>query len=165
MTRNTKNQRFLDVLCKPLPPVETIKKVFDYNPATGDLLYAKSRRPADIVPGQSGYCRVSNYLLGPGSFAVHRLAWKLMTGRDPVGVIDHINGERDDNRFSNLRDVSLGENAANNHGRGYWFARRKEKERANRERIRREFENKKAEKARLQLHKCRYIDGVLSLPC
>jgi hypothetical protein len=37
--------------------------------------------------------------------ACHRLAWLLVTGHWPSSQIDHINGDRSDNRFANLRDV------------------------------------------------------------
>jgi HNH endonuclease len=43
----------------------------------------------------------------------HRLAWLYMTGSHPSGEIDHINGDRTDNRFANLRDTSRATNAQN----------------------------------------------------
>lgn len=43
----------------------------------------------------------------------HALAWVWMTGRQVDGYIDHINGIPSDNRWSNLRQVTAGENAQN----------------------------------------------------
>ena len=43
----------------------------------------------------------------------HRVAWALHHGKWPSGQIDHVNGDRADNRIENLRDVSLWENAKN----------------------------------------------------
>jgi len=43
----------------------------------------------------------------------HRLAWLYMAGAWPSGVIDHMNGDPSDNRWSNLRDVTQAENNAN----------------------------------------------------
>jgi hypothetical protein len=48
-------------------------------------------------------------------FYAHRLAWLYMMGRWPEGQIDHINGDRADNRFCNLREVSDGINKQNRH--------------------------------------------------
>lgn len=46
-------------------------------------------------------------------YANHRLAFLYVTGMFPDGQVDHINGNRSDNRFSNLRVVSNAENAQN----------------------------------------------------
>ena len=43
----------------------------------------------------------------------HRLAWLIMTGELPPDDIDHRNGVRDDNRWSNLRLASRAENCQN----------------------------------------------------
>lgn len=42
----------------------------------------------------------------------HRVIWKMMTGAEP-DQIDHINGDRSDNRWGNLRDVTPAENRNN----------------------------------------------------
>jgi len=49
-------------------------------------------------------------------YKAHRLAWLYIYGAFPVGVIDHINGDRADNRISNLRDVDHQINAENRKG-------------------------------------------------
>ncbi|TDH35693.1 HNH endonuclease [Pseudohoeflea suaedae] len=46
-------------------------------------------------------------------YPAHRLAWKIMTGRDPGEVVDHIDGDRKNNKFSNLRDANLVGNSHN----------------------------------------------------
>lgn len=44
---------------------------------------------------------------------LHRLIWLYMTGEWPKGDIDHINGNKADNRWENLREVSHQENMKN----------------------------------------------------
>lgn len=46
-------------------------------------------------------------------FKAHRIVWFLCNGKFPIGVIDHINRVRTDNRIENLRDVSQAENVRN----------------------------------------------------
>ncbi len=46
-------------------------------------------------------------------YQAHRVVWLLHTGVWPKGLIDHKNGVRDDNRPSNLRDVTHLGNARN----------------------------------------------------
>lgn len=43
----------------------------------------------------------------------HRLAWLLVYGEWPDGDLDHINGERDDNRIVNLRLATRAQNNMN----------------------------------------------------
>lgn len=43
----------------------------------------------------------------------HRVIWAMVHGRWPDGQIDHIDGNRQNNRLSNLREVPLADNARN----------------------------------------------------
>lgn len=99
---------------KPLPSVQQIQALFDYDPEAGHFRHKGAN---SIIKGRcNGATYVFLYFPGMGDYAASRVAWKLMTGADPRGMIDHINGIRDDNRFANLRDVPAQINAANNHG-------------------------------------------------
>lgn len=46
-------------------------------------------------------------------YMAHRVAWLFTTGAWPRGVIDHINGVKNDNRFENLRDTTQKVNGQN----------------------------------------------------
>lgn len=46
-------------------------------------------------------------------YKVHRLIWAIVHGEFPKGQIDHINGNRSDNRLCNLRVVTQQQNAHN----------------------------------------------------
>lgn len=94
----------------------SIRDAITYNPITGEIRWAMSR-PGRAVAGRiagrkhrDGYWRVN--VLGK-EYLAHRLAWLLAFGSWPVNQIDHINGIRDDNRLSNLREASAGDNAKN----------------------------------------------------
>lgn len=47
------------------------------------------------------------------NYKAHRLVWFYVYGQWPVGQIDHISGQYDDNRLENLRDVPNVINARN----------------------------------------------------
>lgn len=46
-------------------------------------------------------------------FMAHRVIWALHYGAWPKGEIDHLNGDRTDNRIENLRDTTKAENMRN----------------------------------------------------
>lgn len=47
-------------------------------------------------------------------YHAHRLAWLYVYGYFPDKDIDHVNGVRDDNRISNLREATRAQNSSNN---------------------------------------------------
>jgi hypothetical protein len=57
-----------------------------------------------------GYIRI---VLQGHAYQAHRLAWALVKGSLPATDVDHVNGNRADNRWENLRVVSRRENAQN----------------------------------------------------
>lgn len=101
---------------KALLTVEQLKHTFHYDPPTGLFRWRFSPRN-DIKPWSlAGSTRADRYrslhVRGIGFFE-HRAAWAYMTGAWPVEDIDHLNGDRGDNRWLNLRMVSTQVNCQN----------------------------------------------------
>lgn len=98
------------------PTVETVRERFDYDPDTGILTWrnrsgnAKKGSRAGCASHWNGYRVVS---LSGRQHQEHRIAWLHFYGAMPAGHIDHINGDRSDNRIANLRECSAAENAQN----------------------------------------------------
>jgi len=89
----------------PLPTQRELARRFAYYPETGQLV--TKRGPVGHV-GQDGYVFVK---YGCAKLRAHRIAFMLMENYWPDQV-DHINGDRADNRWNNLREVTHAENVA-----------------------------------------------------
>lgn len=86
-----------------------------YNPETGEIWWKKrgAGRPFNRPAGsknKDGYVKLN--ILGRIHLA-HRVAWYLYYSEWPKNLIDHINGDKHDNRIDNLRVASISENIAN----------------------------------------------------
>ncbi len=95
---------------------ERLCELLEYNPETGDWHWLQDRQCVGAGEIAGGVLPRTGYRLicvDYKNYAAHRLAWLYMTGGWPKGVIDHINLDRADNRWINLRDVSPRENAMN----------------------------------------------------
>lgn len=96
---------------KPLPSQEELLNLFQYSPETGEFLWKKSGREAGSLTGLDR-TRYRQVQFKGRVMLVHRIVWKMMTGYDPE-VIDHINGDGTDNRWKNLRSVTIAQNTLN----------------------------------------------------
>jgi hypothetical protein len=110
-----------------------VRRALDYDPETGVFRW-KERTPDMFEDGkrstgwrcknwnsyfsgryagticQEGYLRITLYRR---VYLAHRLAWLIMTGEWPTHHIDHIDGDRSNNKFSNLRVATHAENLRN----------------------------------------------------
>lgn len=92
-----------------------LKELLAYDPATGVFTWRISGHGVSVgkIAGclaATGYRRIR---IDSRNYQSHRLAWLYMTGDWPAAEIDHINGVRDDNRLTNLREATRKENSQN----------------------------------------------------
>lgn len=98
----------------PLTHQELIS-VISYDPVSG--VFFKLGAAGDGAQQRpTGHKNVRGYMcvyVAGRSYAAHRLAFFYMQKEWPPHDVDHINGDRTDNRFSNLRQVTRKQNKEN----------------------------------------------------
>ena len=95
--------------------VDRLRELLTYQPETGILVWRVKYGNVDAgsVAGtlsSTGYLTVG---IDGEKFRAHRVAWALWTGKWPVQTIDHMDGNRANNRAENLRCVSQSVNMQN----------------------------------------------------
>lgn len=96
------------------PSIDLLLATLRYDANTGRIFWRERDRnlsgvEAGGVDARHGYRRI---VVGGKSVLAHRIALAMSTGAWPEEV-DHINGDRDDNRLCNLREVTRAENMSN----------------------------------------------------
>lgn len=112
---------------RKLPSQEVLLSILDYDPETGVLTWLPRttehfKNPSSVnrwngawagktalAANRNGY--LGGCLMGANHNA-HRVIWKMMTGHE-ADTVDHIDGDRKNNKWSNLRSVTLAENCRN----------------------------------------------------
>jgi hypothetical protein len=114
---------------KTLPSWEYLKECFRYDVNTGELFWKVrpvhhfknshrmniwntkfSNKVAGSINKHIGYFRIS---IDDIRYLIHRIIWKLLKNEEPPAIIDHIDGNRTNNRINNLREASKSQNSSN----------------------------------------------------
>ncbi len=99
-----------------MPAADYLREVLDYAPDSGRFLWKKAIGHRAKLGVEAGSLRKSGYRIisiHGHEFYAHRLAWRYMTGENPPRVIDHVNGDPSDNRWTNLRRATQRQNCGN----------------------------------------------------
>lgn len=92
--------------------IERAREMLSYSPSTGVLTWKSGPRNG-LVAGclhPEGYLKTR---IDDRLYLNHRLIWLMLFGHWPKNDIDHINGEKNDNRLANIRDVTRKTNLQN----------------------------------------------------
>lgn len=100
-----------------------LREILHYDPVTGSFTWrvARAQKKVGDNAGRVYTGRASKELrwgyveigIDNKLYRAHRLAWLYMTGEWPKVYIDHKDGDRTNNSFSNLRECTAKQNAHN----------------------------------------------------
>ena len=100
----------------PLPPLEVLDDLLAYDAKTGSFTWKKFRGCTAKAGSPAGNLSVSGYIglcINGKQYLAHRIAYKMVYGCDPDGILDHIDGDMTNNRISNLRVATSKQNQGN----------------------------------------------------
>lgn len=94
---------------------ERLKQLLHYNHETGVFTRIESNR-TDRLGKQPGSRNTKGHIqirLDGTLYVAHRLAWLYMNGGFPVNQLDHIDGDKTNNKITNLREATNKQNQEN----------------------------------------------------
>ena len=99
---------------KPLPPLELVQQLLDYDPVTGCLRWRTGKQKEagnKYKVGNTAYRRI---MINGRNYYAHRIVYLMQTQADPLDLhIDHIDGNGLNNSWSNIRVATHAENIRN----------------------------------------------------
>jgi hypothetical protein len=96
--------------------IERLRELLSYSPDTGEFFWRGNLKGSARIGGRAGSFNHSGYrrvCIDGRDLMLHRVAWAMTYGRWPGSMIDHLNGNRADNRIENLREADAGMNMQN----------------------------------------------------
>lgn len=104
---------------KSHPPITAsrLRELVEYDPERGLFTWRSGRSKfQEWLTGKVAGTLANGYtsiILDGKKYSAHRLVWLYVYGRWPIDQIDHVDGDRSNNRFSNLREADHQKNEAN----------------------------------------------------
>lgn len=96
---------------------ELLKSMFCYSPETGEFVRTKDTYRSVFKEGEiAGYKHSDGAIyihINYKMYKAHRLAFLYMNGEFPESGVDHIDGNRANNKWANLRPATQAQNAQN----------------------------------------------------
>jgi hypothetical protein len=92
-----------------------VREVLNYDPDTGAVIRIARTAQRVRIGDVAGWIDKQGYRIikvDGGTYKAHCLAWLWMIGAWPIKDIDHINLDKSDNRWCNLREATRSQNCA-----------------------------------------------------